>query len=221
MVFADLAVTEVLSKIQNHNQYLAPNYHKKLDIIATTDCEPYMLRCFINSIKAQTNKNYRLVLVSDDNNSELQNSLEIEGYLSSNVILHQSNVANGKYGHASRRYALNNLIESEYVMLTSGANYYAPTMVDDVLKRNEDFIYFSCIHSHLLPHIGNTDHYGILDSQLREAHIDMGCAAIRSSIAVSVGFNSDTFSADWCYFNEILNSGSSTYKVNRLLMIRN
>jgi hypothetical protein len=51
------------------------------------------------------------------------------------------------YGHTLRKWALENLVTNEYVLLTNGDNYYVPSMVNEVLSKNEDFIYFDLVHS--------------------------------------------------------------------------
>ena len=57
-----------------------------IDIVAVTYGQNEILKCFINSIKAQTNNNWRLFLIHDGKNNELHNDLRENGYLNENVI---------------------------------------------------------------------------------------------------------------------------------------
>ena len=46
-----------------------------VDIIAVTYGQNEILKCFINSIKSQTNNNWRLVIIHDGPNPTLHNEL--------------------------------------------------------------------------------------------------------------------------------------------------
>lgn len=193
-----------------------------IDIIAVTYGQRESLKCFINSIKAQTDSRWRLFLIHDGPNPDLKTELEQQGYLiDDKVIFLESETRGQHYGHPNRRWALQTLNLHEYVLLTNGDNYYTPTMVAEVLSRKEDFIYFDCVHSHVIHWAHNKSSYGLLTAQLANSHIDMGCAVIRSSIAQQVGFPSDTFAADWIYFQQVLAKKPSTHKINKILFVHN
>jgi hypothetical protein len=192
-----------------------------LDIICVTYGQNEELKCFINSIKCQTSKEWMLYIVHDGINEELQEDLKSNGYLNDKVRFIQTKERYGLWGHPNRKWALENLAKNEYVLITNGDNYYTPTMVEDVLKRTEDFIYFNCIHSHLLRCVGNTDKYQTLYSELQNSHIDMGCVVIRTALAQKAGFNSMEFAADWFYFEDVLKLGVSTFKIDRFLFVHN
>ncbi len=57
-----------------------------VDIIAVTYGQNEILKCFINSIRAQTSNNWRLVIIHDGPNPILRKDLRDNGYLSSNKI---------------------------------------------------------------------------------------------------------------------------------------
>lgn len=194
---------------------------KKIDIIAVTYGQNWDLKCFISSILAQTNQNYRLIILHDGKAPEsLVNELQpflihdkVEFIATKERLQH--------YGHPMRRWALQNIKLNEYILLTNGDNYYTPNMVDEILRCNEDFIYFNCVHSHVLKHVGNKTNYGVLNTQLKNSHIDMGCAVIRSSFAKKAGFNSDEFSGDWTYFEDVLKLKPTIKKIEKYLFVHN
>jgi len=192
-----------------------------IDIVAVTYGQNEILKCFINSIKAQTNNNWRLFLIHDGKNNELHNDLRENGYLNENVIFIEYPERTMNYGHSLRKWALENLVTNEYVLLTNGDNYYTPNMVSEVLNKKEDLIYFDCVHSHnnIMNH--NKSSYGYMNSILSISNIDMGCVVVRTSIAKSVGFNSIGFAADWNYFSDVIKKNPSIIKINKILFVHN
>lgn len=193
----------------------------KIDIIAVTYGQIEILKCFINSIKSQTNPNWRLFLIHDGPNEELRLDLEKNGYLTDNVIFIGYHQRTMNYGHTLRKWALDNLVNNEYVLLTNGDNYYVPSMVDEVLSKTEDFIYFDLVHSHSNISNHNKSTYGYMKCQLKISNIDMGCAVIKSDIAKSVGFNSLGYAADWDFFEQILKTNPTIHKIDKILFVHN
>lgn len=195
--------------------------NKFLDIVAVTYGQNESLKCFINSIKSQTNPNWRLFIIHDGINNSLRADLGENGYLTDKVIFVEYPERTGNYGHFLRGWAINNLIDNEFVLLTNGDNYYTPNMVNEVLNNDEDFIYFDCVHSHTTSINHNNSSYGYMNCQLAANKIDMGCVIVKTKIAKSVGFNSNGFSADWDYFNSILALDPTVYKINKILFVHN
>jgi choline kinase len=178
---------------------------KCIDIVAVTYGQTDILKCFINSIKSQTNKNWRLFIVHDGNNKPLHKELVNQGYLDSEKIMFvQFPKRTENYGHKLRGWSLKNLVKSEYVLLTNGDNYYSPIMVEEVLNRDEEFIYFDLVHSHSSKYNNNKDTYGYMKTHLVRGTIDMGCVVIKSDLAKKVGFGSTEYHADWIYFDSVL-----------------
>jgi len=192
-----------------------------LDIVAVTYGQNEILKCFINSIKAQTNGNWRLFLVHDGKNNELFLDLKENGYLSDKVIFVEHPERTMNYGHYLRKWSLENLVTNEYTLLTNGDNYYSPIMVNEVLKNKEDLIYFDCVHSHNKMENHNKSTYGHLNCELKISNVDMGCVVIKTNIAKSVGFNSIKYAADWYYFNDVLKTNPSIAKINKILLVHN
>lgn len=195
---------------------------KMVDIISVTYGQDENLKCFINSIKSQTDNRWRLFIIHDGPNNSLKNDLNKNGYLiDGKVMFIEFSERTQKYGHLLRKWGLENLVNSEYVLITNADNYYTPNMIEQVLLRNEDFIYFNCVHSHKTINNNNKTDYGFLDSKLMRGWIDIGSAVIRTSFAKKIGFNSDLFHADWIYFDSILKTNPNSHKINKILFVHN
>jgi hypothetical protein len=207
---------------ESNNLLLNENENEKiLDIIAVTYNQDFSLKCFINSIKCQTNSNWRLFIIHDGLNPQLKEDLIKNNYLTDNIIFIEYPEKTGNYGHFLRKWGVNNLIENEYTLITNCDNYYTPNMVDEVLKYNEDLIYFDCIHSHITSLNHNQSSYGYMNCKLLANEIDMGCAVIKTKLSKLVGFNSNGFSADWDYFNSVLSLNPSVVKIDKILFVHN
>ena len=210
------------NKYIDESSNLSINKNEKiLDIIAVTYNQDMSLKCFINSIKCQTNTNWRLFIIHDGLNPQLKDDLIENNYLTNNVIFIEHPEKTENYGHFLRKWGVNNLIENEYTLITNCDNYYTPNMVDEVLKYNEDLIYFDCVHSHITNFNHNNSSYGYMNCKLLANEIDMGCVVVKTIISKSVGFNSNGFTADWDYFNDILSLNPSIAKIDKILFVHN
>jgi hypothetical protein len=193
-----------------------------ISIVAVTYGQNSILKCFINSIKSQTNNNWTLTIIHDGLNPFLKKELEDENYLiKDKIIFIEYPTRTENYGHLLRKWALENLKLDDYILLTNGDNYYTPNMIDEVLKRNEDLIYFDLVHSHKNVNNHNKHSYGFMNSQLKSSHVDIGNVVVRSNLAKKVGFNSVKFAADWEYINDLLQLNPSIYKIEKILFVHN
>jgi glycosyltransferase involved in cell wall biosynthesis len=192
-----------------------------ITIIAVTYNHVESLKCFINSIKNQTNDNWNLVIVHDGPNPSLKEELKNENYLNDKVSFIEHPVRTNNYGHLLRRWSLDNVELSERVLLTNADNYYTPNLIEEVLKYDEDFIYFNVIHSHKNKSNHNKSSYGFMNTDLVSSKIDMGCVVIKSEIAKKVGFNSISYGADWDYFEDVLKTNPSILKIDKVLFVHN
>jgi glycosyltransferase involved in cell wall biosynthesis len=192
-----------------------------LNIIAVTYNHRESLKCFINSIKNQTNDNWLLFIIHDGLNPSLKEELTNENYLTNKVIFIEHTVRTQNYGHILRKWSLENLDLNGKVLLTNADNYYTPNLVDEVLKYDEDFIYFDAINSHRNKNNHNKSNYGFMNTKLEQGKIDMGCVVIKTDIAKKVGFNSTEHDADWYYFDEILRTKPSILKIDKVLFVHN
>jgi glycosyltransferase involved in cell wall biosynthesis len=196
-----------------------------LDIITVTYGHNEILKCFINSIKSQTDSRWRLFIIHDGLNSELEKELINEGYLiEGKISFIQFPNRTGNYGHELRKWGLKNLADSDYVLLTNGDNYYTPNFVSQVLNLEDDFdfVYFNFVHAHKNGNSNNGSTYGFINSKLQRGFIDMGSVIIKTKIAKEIGFNSTEFHADWIFFDSILKKQKiKIKKIDKILFVHN
>jgi len=192
-----------------------------LNIIAVTYDHRESLKCFINSIKNQTNDNWKLFIIHDGFNEQLKNELTIENYLNDKIIFIEHPIRTQNYGHLLRKWSLENLDLDGKVLITNADNYYTPNLVAEVLSYDEDFIYFNVVHSHRNKSNHNKSSYGFMNTKLEQGKIDMGCVVVNSEIAKRTGFNSTLYDADWHYFNDLLKTNPSIVKIDKVLFVHN
>jgi hypothetical protein len=194
-----------------------------LEIISVTYGHGFKLKCFIDSIRSQTNPNWCLHIVHDGTGEvfdDLKEDLSNNGYLNdSRVVLSATASRSNNWGHPLREYGLQNRISnSPYITITNCDNYYVPIWISEInnlSKQDKDFIHWDCVHDHR--------GYELLPSQLKLQSIDMGSAAIRSDIVTQVGFPFRSFAADWEFFTSCLKHTSSDkiQKIPKILFVHN
>jgi len=201
-----------------------------VEIICVTYGHGFKLKCFIDSIRCQTSQNWALHIIHDgpEGFDELKADLTNNGYLDrENIALSATDKRYNDYGHSSRRFGLQNRIsDAKYITITNGDNYYVPVWVRQLESAPEDsdFIFWDCVHNH--DNNVNFDRrggYALLDAKLINRGIDIGCAAIRSDIAVKTGFPFKHFAGDWFYFRDCLSECNSkkVFKNQRILLVHN
>ena len=200
-----------------------------LEIVAVTYGHDFKLKCFIDSIRSQTNPNWCLHIIHDgvgeifDN---LKQDLSSNGYLDdSRIVLSATKARSNNWGHPLRQHGLKNRISSApYIVITNSDNYYVPIWVSEInTALGQDLIYWDCVHSHENPRFDRSCGYGLLNAKLEFAWIDMGCVAIKSNIVTKVGFPFTSFAADWEYFESCLKhiSPNKIKKINKILFVHN
>lgn len=194
-----------------------------LEIISVTYGHGFELKCFIDSIRSQTISNWCLHIIHDGSGeifNNLKEDLSVNGYLNdSRIVLSATETRTNNWGHPLREYGLQNRIsDAPYITITNCDNYYVPTWVScihNLEDRDKDFIYWNCVHSY--------KHHAELNCQLRLGGIDMGCVAVKSDIAIKVGFPFRNFGADWSFFEACLKhiSPDKIHKISKLLLVHN
>lgn len=208
-----------------------------IEIIAVTYDHGERLKCFINSIKCQSDSRWRLNLIHDgkeDKFYHLKEELEKEGYLSDQVILSATEENHNDYGHSLRDYGLKNPVcDSDYVVITNADNYYAPVWIKTLHNRIEafpqeqkpDIIVWDLIshHSHMNWNFDRDEPYGLLNTRIEHCAVDMGSVAVKTQLAHQVGFNSRQYDADWHYIDECYRTLESprVEKIPQILLVHN
>ena len=213
-----------------------------VNFVAATYHQDLSLKCFINSIKAQTSDNWRLYIIHDGEDEfyhKIKKELEDQGYLNDQIVFdHTPQKAENPWGHLSRDYAVDKYLsgdENEVTVMTNADNYYVPIFVEYLEQVFEvegytNLFYWNCVHSHengsntaYFPPM--TGRYSLLQAQLQHAMIDLGCVAIRNNIVKQIGFKHEEHDGDWFYFNDaislIKNPKEEMKKTNKVLFVHN
>jgi len=196
-----------------------------IEVICVTYKQDWNLKCLINSFKSQTSSNWFLRIIHDGeggNFSNLKQDLESNDYINNQVTLESTKKRFNDYGHSLRDYALKNPIrDSTWTIITNGDNYYLPTVIESIEfheQKNPDaqFLFWNLIQrfeKKIFTQL-EKDIYQQLDSKLQLGLIDMGAAAIKTSLARETGFNSREFEADFHYFRDCFKNLQKNYNID-------
>lgn len=173
----------------------------KLRFIAVSYEHRTELEVFLGSLLLQTNHNWTCEVWYDGPIPDDILKI-ISRYNDERIIFKHTPERNGKYGHISRRIALEELdgdMIDDFVIHTNTDNYMVPGFVSQMLgavkyRENVGIVMCDTIHSHL--------DWGYHHSQLFEGGVDMGAFIVRADVAKKVGFNWTHFSADGKYAEE-------------------
>jgi hypothetical protein len=170
---------------------------------------------FLSSLIAQTNTNWKCIVYCDAPNEYIKNL--IDTFNDSRISYHQNETAKGYWGHYNREYALQNLVDTEFVIQTSIQDYYCPIAVDEILRFTDrhNFIYFNGV-SHL-------NHGETLNTEPKRERIDWGNFAVKTEIAKRNGINNlespicDGLFVEECFSNHPI----VWFKSNKVLTFHN
>lgn len=202
--------------------------------VATSFEEEFDPYVFIGSMLCQKNRNWKAIIYNNGPNPWMKQILEeiqqprvrynhwlktvIESFNDSRLIYLESELNTGGWGCYNRNDAINNLVDTEYVVQTSIQDYWLPNAVDDILAQSgNDFIYWDSIN-HL------SGYQNILHAMPVMRYIDWGNFAIKTSIAKQIGINSpEAFNADWFFVRDCIAEGLivKSKKLNQILTIHN
>lgn len=150
-----------------------------ITFVSTAYKEKKEANIFLNSLLLQTNENWKCIICCDGKNEYIENI--VKNINDERIKIHLENKPNGFWGHKNRKFALENLVDTDFIIQTSIQDYYCPITVSSILDLSNsfDFIYFNCIHNH--------QNYRVLNSLIRANSIDWGSFAVRTEIAKKVG----------------------------------
>ncbi len=170
---------------------------------------------FLSSLLLQTDSRWKCIIVGDDDNQYIKDTVS---FFNDNRIefLYIDNPVK-YYGHTNRKYALDNLVTTDFILQTSIQDYFLPCAVSDILSyaSNYDFIYYNSLHNHF--------DYKILNAQLEICKIDWGNFAVRTKIAKEVGINKPESNACDGFFVEdcLKYPNIRVAKLNKILTVHN
>tara|TARA_Y100000004_G_scaffold193702_1_gene256739 strand:- start:431 stop:1078 length:648 start_codon:yes stop_codon:yes gene_type:complete len=209
------------------------------EVIAVTYGQDYELKTFINSMKAQSCDHWNLRVIHDGPNDQLMSHLQEQAYIEfgpskdfKNVTFECTKERKNDWGHSSREYALeNSIFHSDYTILTNADNYYVPCLINELEESaikydSPDLMYWDFVSNHAHnTNFDRLDEYGFCDSELEFSKIDMGSAAVKTSLAKKVGFESKRNEADWDYFEKCLkhidDEDGTVLKIPKILLVHN
>lgn len=186
-----------------------------ITFVATAYEEKKEANVFLNSLLLQDNPNWKCIVYADKPNEYVENV--VKDINDDRVTYHQNEVKTGFWGHKNRKFALQNLVNTDFILQASIQDYYLPITVSSILNFNQthDLIYFNCLH--------NGFGYGVLNAAPKIFNIDWGCFAVRTSIAKSVDIH-DTESriTDGIFAENCMKHPSiRVVKINKILLIHN
>ena len=179
----------------------------------------HALFCLIESFRAQTWTNWKLLLVHDgpilvDKSlllSRIQGDPKIE--------LIETKERKNDHGHSHRPMAIEKLSSHPWLMLTNDDNYYMPVFLEWLLATGNSakvsVVYCDMIHSH--------KQWKAMPTNFRYRHLDLGGFIVRSSLAKQVPFTSVNFNADGDWIDRLAAKATkrSIRKVNATLFCHN
>ena len=186
-----------------------------ITFIATAYKETTDIYQFISCLLLQTNADWKCIIYCDAPNEYVKKSIEF--FNDNRISYHENEEPKGWWGHHNRKYALYNLVDTEFVIQTSIQDYYTPNTVS-VLSHYinfYDFIYFNCIHNHF--------DYNVLVSQPANCQIDWGSFVIRTELAKHIGINNvESSTTDGLFVEDCFkHHGLRSIKLDKILTVHN
>ncbi len=185
--------------------FIAPAFHEKI--------ESYI---FIGAMLCQQDTNWKAIIYHNGPNKWLRHF--VDSFADKRLTYRESPENTGAWGTFNRIDAINNWVDTEYVVQTSIQDYWFPNAVKCIGEhQDEDFIYWNSIN-HL------TGYEKLLDCEPIINRIDWGNFAIKTEIARQVGINKpEEFTADGMFVADCMNSGlvHRQLKLNQILTIHN
>lgn len=159
----------------------------------------------IPSLLAQTNPNWKLLLIHDGP-GQIQNISQ-----DPRITFLQTAERRQHYGHPIRQEYLPK-IDTEYVVLTNADNYHVPVYVEHMMRSfTASIVGVYCsqmVHSYKA--------WQTIDCSLHRGYIDCAGMMLRTKEAQEVGWNHiEDPSSDWFFFNDLIRK----YGVNRFKKI--
>lgn len=185
--------------------FIAPAFNERI--------ESYI---FIGAMLCQQDTNWKAIIYHNGPNKWLR--YFVDSFADKRLTYRESPVNSGAWGTFNRIDAINNWVDTEYVVQTSIQDYWFPNAVKCIGEHQDmDFIYWNSIN-HL------TGYERLLDCEPIINRIDWGNFAIKTEIARKVGINKpEEFTADGLFVTDCVNSGliHRQLKLNQILTIHN
>jgi glycosyltransferase involved in cell wall biosynthesis len=193
---------------------------EKIEFVIPTYKDSDKLMGMLYSLINQSNNNWVAHVVSDGNYDEFKD-IEQHFCLNSQIKFSTIEGPNKDWGHTARNYGLENVSE-EWVVMTGADNYYMPDFVNEFLKISNvdpdyNFIFCNMIHNE-----AHYNHYQLLEANMSEGNIDMGCFATKSKQSKQLKLNTNSYIADWLFVEKFITLYPSRINhINKVLYVHN
>ena len=167
----------------------------------------------VHALQSQTHDNWELLLVHDGPN-DLGLAATVAAFNDERIDYSGTALRHNDWGHSLRRGALERIAQEksgDYIVVTNADNYYAPGFISLMLNAFEDdtvAVYCDAVHSHR--------GWAHLDTSISLRSIDCGCVMVRREEALTIGWTSTEFAADWVYIDAL----ASAYGLDRFLKVQ-
>lgn len=177
--------------------------------------------CLLFSLKAQTYKNWRCVVVHDGPAPPGIFAAMTAAIADTRVTFSQTDVRKQQFGHPWRQNTLLALGEDcTWVGSTNDDVYYAPTYLEWLLSVGQAeqpecwFVYADMVHSH--------QRWKPMTTRAKHKHLDLGGFLVRSHLVKRVPFDKYTFNGDGDWINRLAAAaGHRVQKVSATLYVHN
>lgn len=184
-------------------------------VVAPAHNEKYEVYMFCGMMLCQANKNWKAIIYHNGPNSWMRQA--VESFKDERLIYKESEIDSGNWGTANRIDALQNLVDTEFIIQSSIQDYYPPIFIEEISKINDDLVTWNGIN-----HIFG--YSNALDIQPIQGRIDWGNFKVRTEIAKKVGINyPKEFCADGLFIHDLLKSNllHGYRKINQILTYHN
>ncbi len=182
------------------------------------------LRCMISSLVAQTNPNWKALVVIDNSSEDMYAMFPEIGNLfwedwwhnDDRIKVEFTSVRFNDWGHTPREMG-KQLADSQYVIMTGDDNYYMPTFVEElskITKDNPGMVYWDMVHSHY--------NYSYFKCVPAFNQIDMGAFATRTDLAKQIKLNT-SYAADGEFVEDFKKKfpQENIVKIEKVLFVHN
>lgn len=200
---------------------------KQLTIICVAYKRYKNIPIIVHAFLAQTLQNFRLIVLHDGYDQEMDKILgELKNRNSGVIDYYFSEERYNDYGHTLRDVGIR-MADTEYLLITNDDNYYCPVFVENMLSalhaHNADIALCDMIHSHNQPGGRPQPAYALFETAPQRCSIDIGCFIARTELAKKVGFRDKSHDGDATYFEDLIavKSDVRIAKVNQVLFVHN
>jgi glycosyltransferase involved in cell wall biosynthesis len=195
----------------------------KIEFIIPTYERTNHLMCLLNSLCAQTSRNWIAHVIADCPPKDVLNSLEkIIKYFENEERI-KFTILDKRYndwGHTPRNICLKSATE-KWVVMTGEDNYYTPKFVELFLEAadknpNTTFVYCDMVHNWL------KHEYIHIKSKIEYGRMDIGNFMSRTKFSKEIQIDTSVADSDWKFVAEYVTSfGVNLIYIPRTLYVHN